>query len=304
MRKSGASFHSPRPTSGLDPSLSRNAGETRERPCRQWIEPCPRQRAASVAVGRDVAGFPRRFLTQNAESQRLPAPFGTFRKEKLWGRRLLCWRSTALPLLHTDAVERCPTLTSPRPSLGFHGHQPKLPPGRREDHLSHIFPFVPLYLQKGLGFSPLDSGWPILLAVLPAVATSVASGRLADQIGARKPLLLGLLLNGGALLAIAAGVGLASFGTIVAALLVWGATPGRWWNGRRRRCRARLEGQSIVTGKGDAPSRPRLPIMWKVRSALTCVVESPASASALSGPAGASRRAHPPVPCRRSAGRW
>ncbi len=87
-----------------------------------------------------------------------------------------------------------------------------------------VFIFVPLFLQKGLGFSPLDSGWPILVAVLPAVATSLLAGRLADQIGARKPLLLGLLLNGGALLVIAAGVGLASFGTIVAALLLWGAT--------------------------------------------------------------------------------
>lgn len=87
-----------------------------------------------------------------------------------------------------------------------------------------VFIFVPLYLQKALDFTPLDSGWPLLVAVLPTLATSVVAGRLADRIGTRTPLLIGLLVNGGSLLVIAVGIGLSNFWTIAAALLVWGTT--------------------------------------------------------------------------------
>ena len=87
-----------------------------------------------------------------------------------------------------------------------------------------VFIFLPLYLQKGLGFSPLASGWPICIAVLPTLITSIAAGRLADRHGTRKPLHGGLSINGSALLIIAFGVSLENFWVIAAALFVWGST--------------------------------------------------------------------------------
>lgn len=86
-----------------------------------------------------------------------------------------------------------------------------------------VFVFLPLYLQSRMGFSPLQSGLPLLIAILPTLATSLLAGKGADVVGARRLLLAGLTVNGLSLVALAAGVAVQSLAVIVAALFFWGA---------------------------------------------------------------------------------
>jgi EmrB/QacA subfamily drug resistance transporter len=87
-----------------------------------------------------------------------------------------------------------------------------------------VFVFVPLYLQHVLHRSPIEAGFAVLIAVLPALVTSVLAGRLADRFGSRPPLLSGLFLNGSALILVGLGTAYDRYPMIVAPLVVWGAT--------------------------------------------------------------------------------
>jgi EmrB/QacA subfamily drug resistance transporter len=87
-----------------------------------------------------------------------------------------------------------------------------------------VFVFVPLYLQHVLGRSPIEAGLTVLIAVLPTLATSLLAGRLADRFGSRRPLLVGLLLNGAALTLVALATAWNSHALIVPPLILWGAT--------------------------------------------------------------------------------
>ncbi|WP_157961959.1 MFS transporter [Acuticoccus kandeliae] len=86
-----------------------------------------------------------------------------------------------------------------------------------------VFIFLPLYLQKGLGFSPIDSGLPLLISILPTLVTSLLAGKLADTLGARRLILFGLAVNGAALLVLGLGTMRGHYPTIVGALIAWGA---------------------------------------------------------------------------------
>ncbi len=86
-----------------------------------------------------------------------------------------------------------------------------------------VFIFLPLYLQREMGFSPIDAGVPLLIAILPTLVTSLLAGKSADLFGARQPILLGLAVNGTALLVLAVAMAGASYPGIVGALLAWGA---------------------------------------------------------------------------------
>ncbi len=86
-----------------------------------------------------------------------------------------------------------------------------------------VFVFVALYLQGALHLSPIDAGLVVMIAVLPTLVTSLVSGRVADRFGSRRPLFIGLLLSGAALVLIAAATTADSVALIVAPLVVWGA---------------------------------------------------------------------------------
>jgi MFS family permease len=86
-----------------------------------------------------------------------------------------------------------------------------------------VFVFVALYLQDALDFSPIDAGLVVMLAVVPTLGTSLLSGRAVDRFGSRRPLFVGLVLNGTALLLVALATTVHSVALLMAPLVVWGA---------------------------------------------------------------------------------
>jgi MFS family permease len=87
-----------------------------------------------------------------------------------------------------------------------------------------VFVFIPLYLQEVMKETPIDAGIVVVLAVLPTLITSYLAGKAADRFGSRRPLAIGLLLNGTALILVGLATTMNSYGMIVAPLVVWGAT--------------------------------------------------------------------------------
>lgn len=63
-----------------------------------------------------------------------------------------------------------------------------------------------------------------MVAVVPTLATSFIAGKAADRFGSRRPLAIGLLLNGSALILVGIATTADSYALIVAPLVVWGAT--------------------------------------------------------------------------------
>ncbi|MEM8588250.1 MAG: MFS transporter [Pseudomonadota bacterium] len=96
-----------------------------------------------------------------------------------------------------------------------------------------IFVFVPLFLQQVLNRSAIEAGLGVIAAVVPTLLTSYLSGRATDRFGARRPLLIALVVNGLAVLGIAYGAYQSSYGWMVGPLILWGislpfmATPSR-----------------------------------------------------------------------------
>ncbi len=86
-----------------------------------------------------------------------------------------------------------------------------------------VFVFVALYLQEVLHDSPIDAGLLMLAAVAPTLATSLHSGKAADRFGSRRPLFVGLLLQGAALIVVGFGMYQESHALIIGPLVVWGA---------------------------------------------------------------------------------
>ncbi|MEX3011920.1 MFS transporter [Hoeflea sp. TYP-13] len=87
-----------------------------------------------------------------------------------------------------------------------------------------IFVFVALFLQEKLGRSPIESGLAVMIAVLPTLATSIATGRLTDRFGARPPLIFGFALNGAAVVLIGLLSVYESYWLVLLPLVLWGAT--------------------------------------------------------------------------------
>ena len=86
-----------------------------------------------------------------------------------------------------------------------------------------VFVFVALYLQDALDYSPIDAGLVVMLAVVPTLITSLISGRAADRFGSRRPLFIGLSLNGAALILVALATTVHHLALIMVPLMVWGA---------------------------------------------------------------------------------
>ena len=86
-----------------------------------------------------------------------------------------------------------------------------------------VFVFVALYLQEVLKETPIDAGLLVVIGVAPTLVTSFLAGKLTDRLGARRPLMAGLLLNGTALCLIGLATLYHDKALILAPLVVWGA---------------------------------------------------------------------------------
>ena len=82
--------------------------------------------------------------------------------------------------------------------------------------------FVAIYLQHGLGMSPLQAGLALLPGVLPLPLAPIVAGRLSDRFGARRPVLIGTLLFALSLLGIAVAVAAKSYALLLVPLILWG----------------------------------------------------------------------------------
>lgn len=86
-----------------------------------------------------------------------------------------------------------------------------------------VFVFLALFLQHGLGRSPIEAGLVVSVAILPTLITSRVAGKVRDKHGARVPLTATLLATAAIVVVIGIGTVVRSEALIVAALVVWGA---------------------------------------------------------------------------------
>lgn len=86
-----------------------------------------------------------------------------------------------------------------------------------------VFVFVALYLQHGLGRSPIEAGVVVSVAILPTLMTSRLAGKVRDKHGARVPLTITLVVTAVAVAAVGVATVVGSQALIVAVLVVWGA---------------------------------------------------------------------------------
>jgi len=84
--------------------------------------------------------------------------------------------------------------------------------------------FVAVYLQHMLAMSALHAGLALLPGVLVLPVSPIVAGRLSDRFGARRPVLIGLLLFALSLFSIAAAVAAKSYALLVAPLVLWGCS--------------------------------------------------------------------------------
>lgn len=85
-----------------------------------------------------------------------------------------------------------------------------------------VFVFGAMYLQDGLGLSPLMAGVALLPTVAPQVFTAPLAGRAADRFGARWPSLGGLLATAAGLAMVALALSWQSYALMAPGLLLWG----------------------------------------------------------------------------------
>jgi EmrB/QacA subfamily drug resistance transporter len=86
-----------------------------------------------------------------------------------------------------------------------------------------VFVFMALYLQHALHRSPAMAGLAVCIGVLPTLVTSLWAGKVADRYGSRLPLMVALLVNGTALLAMGIATAFARYDVMVGLLAIWGA---------------------------------------------------------------------------------
>ena len=89
-----------------------------------------------------------------------------------------------------------------------------------------VFFFLSLYLQLGLGYSPLATGLMFLPMTLPVAVVAPVAGLIADRRGARLPLVAGSLAVAAGLIALAASATRPGLLLLLAALALIGAGMG------------------------------------------------------------------------------
>lgn len=82
--------------------------------------------------------------------------------------------------------------------------------------------FIAIYLQHGLGMSPLQAGSALLPGVLALPFSPIVAGRICDRFGTRRPVLFGTLLFGLSLFGIAGAVWAERYALLVGPLILWG----------------------------------------------------------------------------------
>ncbi|MEM6761485.1 MAG: MFS transporter [Pseudomonadota bacterium] len=87
-----------------------------------------------------------------------------------------------------------------------------------------VFVFVAQYFQNVLDRSPIMSGVPVTLAILPTLITSILIGKAADRFGSRLTLGVGASIHGAALLVLAVTTYWNNYLLALAPLILWGAT--------------------------------------------------------------------------------
>ena len=86
-----------------------------------------------------------------------------------------------------------------------------------------VFVFLALFLQHGLGRSPIEAGLVVSVAIVPTLITSRLAGKVRDRRGARVPLTATLVATAVTVILMGLGTVLQSQALIVAVLVVWGA---------------------------------------------------------------------------------
>ncbi len=86
--------------------------------------------------------------------------------------------------------------------------------------------FLALFIQKILGFSPVDTGLALLILVVPAVVVSQAAGRIFDRVGVKPLAVAGSLLITLAFLSHALFLAREAFAWTIPGMLLFGAGAG------------------------------------------------------------------------------
>jgi EmrB/QacA subfamily drug resistance transporter len=86
--------------------------------------------------------------------------------------------------------------------------------------------FLSVYIQRILGFSPLNTGLSLLILVVPAVAVSQAAGRIFDRVGVKPLAVAGSLLITLGFLSHALFLHRQSFGWVIPGMFLFGTGAG------------------------------------------------------------------------------
>jgi EmrB/QacA subfamily drug resistance transporter len=104
-----------------------------------------------------------------------------------------------------------------------------------------VIVYGPYYLIDVLGYSPLQAGYALLPGIVAAMFAGPITGRLVDRIGARKPVLTGLVCLALSLLYIGYAVGLDNYAWLFPGLVFWGIGATVMFAGSRRAVQAAVD---------------------------------------------------------------